>query len=349
MAKLASVNGLPGNGAIAIFDMVAFLVTVGWIVEEDSDGTTHEADVPGNGRQTTSGGAGANGLDNVEAWIRMSDPSGARELTLQRLTNAQVWRVKYSALDKFVGGTPGPTETPSALDQAIVHGGGTDAAPTGLTLFNTPGVGIGRWHIVAFDNANSRGVYSFWAFATDVAGSAVDTGIMMNAIDPSTIPPLVGTRAVPITGDADPVVMMVGYLSGGGVYRNRDNVGWGQVTTSLLRAWYAYNDTNGNAEAFVSHNGAHDQIGAGVGFNPGFSAGVGVGSSPYDDADEGFPIMVGRSVWHVTQVGYKGYLEHIRMKGAARNYPDTINLAADAYVYIDDMLIPWPNGVVPLN
>lgn len=47
---------------------------------------------------------------------------------------------------------------------------------------------------------------------------------------------------------------------------------------------------------------------------------------------------------------YKGLSSLLKWKGTSgRSYPDTVDLAtADAHVYIDQVLLPWPTGITPL-
>ena len=77
--------------------------------------------------------AGANGFGQVRAWERLREPGGGRELVWQygAVTGiAGQWRVKISPVSRFTGGTPSATQVPSATDEFVLAGGGTDASPT---------------------------------------------------------------------------------------------------------------------------------------------------------------------------------------------------------------------------
>ena len=50
-------------------------------------------------------------------------------------TTNLLWRVKFSYSAGFTGGTPGATRVPSATDEGLYLGSGTDAAPTGTAMF----------------------------------------------------------------------------------------------------------------------------------------------------------------------------------------------------------------------
>lgn len=130
---LVEINGTsPTTGGMAFWELIQMWVAAGASVLADSDGTTYDAD----GGQVTSGGSGAGGLGNTSAWVRVQFPGG-REVTIQRGSNNQSWRIKYSAQAYFTGGTPSASQTPTAADQAIRCGGGTDASPTFVTLLPT--------------------------------------------------------------------------------------------------------------------------------------------------------------------------------------------------------------------
>ena len=137
MSTTFSCNNSPATGPDAMWDMIANLVAgTNWAVQSDSDGTTYAS----GGGQVTGGGTGTNGLGNTGAWIRISNATGIvvnsittfREITIQCESGGASphWRIKYSRGAGFVGGTPGATHTPSATDEQILAGGGTDAAPT---------------------------------------------------------------------------------------------------------------------------------------------------------------------------------------------------------------------------
>jgi hypothetical protein len=110
-------------------------------------------------------GFGANGLNDL-AWFRARNGDG-NELCLQVIANgdsgagATTVREKYSAAAGFTGGAPDFNTVPSASDEGVFRGGGTDAAPTGTNLYG------------GHDNANSTpriilGIFedvSPWRFA----------------------------------------------------------------------------------------------------------------------------------------------------------------------------------------
>ena len=186
-------EGVSGrDGSEALWRHKEMLVSAGWAVQASSDGTTYS----GADDLITQGQSGANGMENDLAWFRLASPDGAREFTAQTVSaSAQTFRVKYTVGDTFtIGGSI--TETPSASDEYIIKGGGTDASPTGTAWHHTGNgsdgsdffVGVAetvypyRFYGCTLDNAYPQSSGSLWAF------DAVDTP----------------------TGDTDPFVVLIG-------------------------------------------------------------------------------------------------------------------------------------------
>jgi hypothetical protein len=134
-------------GADAFFRWKEFLKnSLGWTVQMSGDGVALFSAV---GDIITSGANGAGGVNN-RAWVRMQDPDGVAEIINQITsgvdagTPAQVItsQCKYSPLARFVLGPDGQPvgnidfETvPSASDEWMFRGAGTDSAPFGRSSF----------------------------------------------------------------------------------------------------------------------------------------------------------------------------------------------------------------------
>lgn len=177
MAFSHGINGAaPATGSVAMWTVIQMLIAAGATKVADSDGTTYSA----SGLQVTSGASGAGGLGNNSAWARLLLPGG-REVTFQRGTTNTTWRIKYSAQAGFVGGSPGATQTPTATDQAIRTGGGTDASPTFVNLLSTDNsyklygcadsATGGFWYAGA---ANSNGAQVFGFILDPLSAATVD-------------------------------------------------------------------------------------------------------------------------------------------------------------------------------
>lgn len=309
MAKFTDVNNIESltgvASATAFFRLKTVLIAAGWTVTSSSDGTTYSAvaDV------ITTGATGAGGLGNTNAWYCIQEPGGRRQFTIQHLTTT-FFRVKYSALAKFTGGTPGALQTPSATDQQILVGGGTDAAPTGLLYFNT---GNNRVMVIA-NSTPISGVYPFQLWVMATPGSANTTGAL--ALEPMAP----GSYD---SADADPCVIFACTTSSGG------NSLPGAMA-STVNGWLAYG--TGSQVWSAGITGAN---------------GVFTGTLP-PDLVSGKDVN-GRPIYTASSGGtrIKGYGSTIAIKGPSRAYPATANRATDAYVYLGGVVLPWADGVEP--
>lgn len=351
MAKITSVNNTPATGAEAMFIFKATMKSAGWSVPLSNDGISAG---PFVGDLITIPGTGTGGMENLNAWFVLRNPAGDREWSFQFRINTS-WRIKYSALDLFtVGAATGQTPTtpsaPPVGDEQILLGGGTDVAPTGGTLFAANA--SYRWHVIAQDvgtGPSDNKVYGFWAFATEAGSGDLETVLMQEPINPNSFPALVGTRAAPTTGDPDPLITIVQFNAGAGHMRTTAGTtrGWCETAgTNNKRCWFQYNNTNNGAEAFVQIQGSN---------LAGDSSPITthlprrMGTNPYDGSDEVFPIYCGRpDIGYTAQIGSKGVTAFIKQKGTIREYPGVINLDTDAFVYLEDCLVPWEDGTLPI-
>jgi hypothetical protein len=173
MAYTWTSNTTPATGSVAMYSLIARLVAAGWTKKSDSDGTTYSA----TGVQVTSGAAGANGLANNFAWVRLQSPAGAgsTELVIQRsnVNNTQ-WRIKVSMAAGFTGGSPGATQVPSATDEYLI-GGGTDASPTFAVFF---GGADGTYRYSC--GADNAAPYTFWAGAFPTGGASPNHAFVLD-------------------------------------------------------------------------------------------------------------------------------------------------------------------------
>lgn len=214
MAWTVGINGTtPATGAVAMWEVISMLVAAGATILSCGDGSTYDA----TGALITSGAINAGGLGNTNAWVRLA-LNGGRQITIQRGTSNISWRLKYSAQSGFSGGTPSATQTPTAVDQVIRYGGGTDASPTFVNLFpadntyrlygSADNAGPGAW----FGNTlNSNGNHS--------------GGIILDPV----------TNA--LAGDQDPFAIL-GTIAGSSFARA--NATGGTATGNGVMAWLKY-------------------------------------------------------------------------------------------------------------
>lgn len=121
-----------------LFCLKERLKAAGWTVLASSDGLTYFP--ASDGITLNQSGTGPGSVGNPRCWIRIRQPSGGvapyagvREFTFQTTDTFGSFRVKYSSLG-FTGGSPSILDTPSAADEQIIMGSGTDASPNGVTF-----------------------------------------------------------------------------------------------------------------------------------------------------------------------------------------------------------------------
>jgi len=171
-------NLLHSTGAESIYALKELLKSVGWTVLMSGDGGAIYSDV---GDVITAAGAGANGMNNVSAWFRITDPGAARELVFQRGANSYAWILQYSRSAKFSGGAPDATTLPTATDMVGWRAG---LSTTG-TLFPT----AGSWYCqIAAQDAAEGDVYAFWLVSRPTAAGAPRMAMFCEALD-STLTP----------------------------------------------------------------------------------------------------------------------------------------------------------------
>lgn len=306
MAKFSDVNFLPATSAEIVFRLKEVMKQAGWVVQSSSDGTTYNA----TGDQISSSGTGAGGMDNARAWFRIQDPGGTRELTFQLQSGGGLaWRIKYSAQAKFIGGAPSATDTPSATDEVILKGGGTDASPTFSAYFATGG----RFHVVC-DSTPVNGGYFVVCFETSTTNGNIGYFFCLEPISYAS------------AANNDPMIIVT---SNGGFAKGQS-----------ASAWYGYGGSDprfGTAYALAYANATSDTLFPG-----------GLTSNPFNNGDDMIGIPWGSDTSNPVPIGFLGVGAFLRWKGVNRSYPDTVSLTSNARVYAGDVLVPWPDGVAPV-
>lgn len=313
MAKAYNVNQTPATGSVAMYNLLALLFGNGWVVKSSSDGTTYNA----TGNQLTNGAVGAGGLGNASAWFRIQAPDAARELVVQRsAANNTQWRIKYSPATHFTGGAPAATQVPSATDEVVLLGGGSDAAPTMATLF---GADAGYRHNLMVDNASPYGFYSF-GFPTG-GGNPSHCFIM---------DPLVagGFNAL----DGDPYVFVINGTTGA----------LSVATLTSLSVGPQGSLKNGGVQTMVVVTSLAPFVVAGA-----TAIVQSLGVSSFNGYDPLLPMIYARRSAESAPTGFKGYSSFLRWLGATRATADTLTLlAAGDNIAVRDVALPW-NGSAP--
>lgn len=307
-----STGNSSANGADYVYRLKEHLKTNGWTVKSSSDGTTYNS----SGDQISSSGTGANGMNNTRAWFRIQCPaiSGiTRELTFQiSAAGGASWRIKYSYSTGFTGGSPAATVTPSATDEGIILGGGTDASPSFAAAHSGA---ASNTHFAAGDSSEG---YSF--YAASYASGTNNGMIHMDMVSEAT------------TGDVDPYVFAAATSgSGATVIQSTDG-------TSVRRCWFKKGLTN---NAF--------QIVAGVPYSDGTRADSAMGVNPYtgnDDLLDFYYVRRNSSGGNYQGPGgYKGKSHLFQLKGPSRTNGDTYGASKDKVV-LGEIVAPW-DGSTP--
>jgi len=330
-----TVNKTPSNGAEAMFNIKTTLKNAGWTVPRSSDGTTYNS----TGDQITGFNSGANGFANTQAWFVIQQPVGGRQFCIQRGSNNQLHRVKYSLSAGFTGGTPGATQTPSATDEQILMGAGTDATPSfPVNAFYTDNTY--RQHVAA-DNAAP---YSFYAITYGTGGFSPNSIFWMDGL-------LTGS---PSPSDNDQYVIWITHAnSNTGTLMNSAN-----PSTVVQQYFSTYNSSAYNQGPicylrqglsgagfvpmpilhYLTNNGNNLVI-------PGNA-----GSNPHTGGDDLFPAIYLRqpTASIVAPTGYKGISGLFQLIGTTRAVGDTITVSTTAdHICFGALVFPW-NGSTPL-
>jgi hypothetical protein len=322
-----STNTLPSAGSVAIYSVMTTLVAAGWTVKSTGDGTTYTSS--GNG--ITGGGTGAGGLGNNNAWFRIQAPvvgSQKRELCFQRTTTNLLWRVKYSASANFTGGSPSATIVPSATDEVVIFGSGTNASPTGATQFGTDGQY--RFSVVAGDSTVG---YSFYWAGSNSTTTTVTTGFLMDVMT-------IGSYS---SGDTDPCVIYDGY--GTGVFTaisSSPGIGGYTNTFGLLGTTYLGISTSIIGLSSNAYTGVLYFLAPAL-------AGTNALPNPFTGNDDLLPTFWGRFVSSSTSQGYKGTSSMLLSPTTRRSSLDTFTVStAKDHILFGHYVLPW-DGSTPLT
>lgn len=316
MADQFLTNQTPATGSVAVFNIKATGKLATWTVPQSSDGTTYNS----SGDQISGSGSGANGMANTNAWWVLKWPgSGSKSICVQRGTTDLVWRVKVSLTNGFVGGTPGISRVPSATDEKILIGGGTDASPTFNAFFNNIANG-GFRHSMWFQGAAPWGMWSS-AFAT--GGATPGHGLMLDHMSVQSYQ----------SGETDPYVW---YCSGGSAAMTSDVTGGVNAAMSV-------------GAGILGGAGGMKAV-APAGLGPGSSGQGGISPNAFTGKDDGVPLM-----WFSTAAPslFKGWSDIFNHSvtgtaAATRTTPMAFDVGATVRgrILMGNILLPW-DGSTP--
>jgi hypothetical protein len=165
----------PATGAVAFYTALLLWVSAGCTVSKSGDGLALFSSTT---NILTSGASGAGGLGNTNAWF-VIQLGGGEEWCIQRGGTNQAWRIKVSRAAGFIGGTPSATRVPSATDEQVLLGFGTDAAPSGTTILANDGT---FYLSIGIDTTAPR---RLWWEGYAISGSALNSMIFRDVLVPT--------------------------------------------------------------------------------------------------------------------------------------------------------------------
>jgi len=335
MANAYILNQVPVGYGAAVSLIVEMLVNAGWAYKASGDGLSG---YNATGKVFTGTSSGALGWNNSRAWARLTDPASAREIVIQH-SAAGGMRFKYSRSAKFTGGSPSATVTPSATDERVLWGSGSDATPTMSAYFGAgTATGTVKYQGAAFGAAP----YGFWMAASITPAGAMQSGMMMDPVE-----------SVP--EDVDPYVWHMGTANAFAILLGSS----GTLTSASFptpggTAEGLYCHMNAAATSFISVMAAAYSLGwvqAGAVNNTwtwGFAA-TGLAANPFNAKHDTLPIVYARSnVTSLTSLGIKGWSTLMRWTTVARvHFVDTLN--SRAYICVGFVWLPWDGVTTPSN
>lgn len=216
------LNQKPTTYGQALSLLTEMLAGAGWLYMESGDGLSSF----GAGKVFTNFTASAaNSWNNSKAWVRMQDPGGTKEFVFQTGPGTggaidRTVRFKYSPGAKFVSGSPSATVAPSATDEKMVLGSGTDASFTSLLWHNTS---VPSGTVIYQGAAMAAAPYGFW-FSAQVQGVS-----LLNHQKSAT---LMWDPVAAVAADTDPYVIHVGAQNGFSV-----NFNWSFARDGYASTW----------------------------------------------------------------------------------------------------------------
>jgi len=303
MALFYRKNYIPPNFFTAMYQLKEDLVAQGWQVYASGTGTagTSSVGAKGTSRDLITSGSIFSALD--KAWFAITDAAGARSLCIQCNQRDDLWKVKYSASGAgFVGGSPGVDVMPSATDEVIVAGGGTDASPTFVSMWPYSVSGTRRTQTIIDPSDNS---FIYWYYPS---GSSAEGCFMID--------PVVN----PSPGDSDPVVVSFQGNDAGSLRCDNSataltNTGTG---TTGYRSWYGY---GGPAAAFQR------LVAAGLYSQQGTLWPSGAGGNTFSMRDDLVPLVWSRLASLSGPGGYKGVSKWLHANSTMRATGDLLSVA----------------------
>lgn len=303
------------NGSEVMYHFLKLLTThagTNWTCETSGDGLSAYS---ASGDVFTSSGSGANGLANTDAWFVLRDPGGRREIMVQRHNNDSQWRLLYSALDKFTGGTPSATVAPTATDE---QGWNNGPLTTDQWVFFT---GPYITHIGCEDSADGN-TYPFWMLSRIQGTGATGGFMMMDAVKDASSP----------VEDLDKCYLLAtrnNLYGNSGAYISHN-------TASMGVGWQRMNEVDEE----------YDRLSVMRGYYTGLAMPGLLGTNPNSGDGVRIPGFLGR--YTGTLQGPKGELLTMSFKTTSDIYGTLYYDGVNYYVIADEIILGgWPDATLP--
>jgi len=300
------LNQTPASGGASLYLIKEMLKSAGWSVQGWGDGSSYANNTSGVDG-ITSGGSGAGGFNNSNAWVRIQNPDGC-ELCLQRGSSGEQYvNFDYSASDGFITGG-GATTLPTATDGQTVA--------SNYSLFASGG----SYYLQGgSDDADG---YGFWVAGYN-AGGAMTTAFFMD--------PLVQTDA----SDTSPGKQDIIHCNSTTAYSKsylsrRDSPSFGWLKDSWQRiVCMLYTDIDGAGSLSSS-----------------FPDGINTNPYSGKDDRVPIIYAKGAYAYSTTfPYGYKGISRFMAWEGTARSTADTKE--SKTRIVFGSVSVPWDGTTVP--
>ncbi len=297
-----------------IYELKELMVSAGHAVTSSGTGFSGT----GSGVYNATGDAISSAalLDNQHAWFRIEGPGG-REWCFQGQGSSygNVWRVKVSTAAGFSGGAPSASRTPSAADEQIIWGSGTDASPFPSHSHLLPGA-----NSVAYMGVDTAAPYGWYCGVYKSSTARIET--LIGLFEVKNCNPL-----------DDPAIYHADRNASASVaIRSR----LGSASTGP-EGWIAYGD------ASVTWGATPCYAGSGGGATHPASTDV----DPYDGTDGLLEIEIYRPTTVSSPGGRKGILAWAYWGTPIRTALDTRSVQDNYdHITLGELVMPW-NGTVP--
>lgn len=322
------VNSAATTSAEPFYRIKELFKTAGWSVISSGDGLSaysSSADV------ISSFSSGANGV-NTRAWFVVQHPvldGYQKSVCFQESSTIGRYRIKIS-ISGFSGGSPSATVVPSATDEMVLYGAGTDASPTGDSFVNSTATNT-RMNYICGD-ASEKWVFFFTNQL--VGAGTLGAFIMMDR--------LTNTNSL----DVDPYFYFANgsnsypYTSINAASTNDWTSGGSYAPFCYIR--YGFSDQRiGRIVVGFLHNISSTQSSYSI---------ANMTTDPYTGNDITFPAMAFASRYGSTvfrnagYAHYKGTAVNVKLQGNSKNGLDTSN--SKTLLYTGIFVLPW-NGSTP--